>query len=83
MSSSSETRSLAPATAPVAPVTAPVGAAWRSRVRAGGLALRAPWPELLALIALAGALNLWALSRNGWANTYYSAAVRSMSGPAG
>jgi 4-amino-4-deoxy-L-arabinose transferase-like glycosyltransferase len=28
---------------------------------------------------LAGALNLWALSRNGWANEYYSAAARSMS----
>ena len=28
---------------------------------------------------LAGVLNLWALSRNGWANDYYSAAVRSMS----
>jgi 4-amino-4-deoxy-L-arabinose transferase-like glycosyltransferase len=28
---------------------------------------------------LAGFLNLWALSRNGWANDYYSAAVRSMS----
>ncbi|MGO8905231.1 MAG: ArnT family glycosyltransferase [Solirubrobacteraceae bacterium] len=36
-------------------------------------------PELVALIALAGMLNLWALARNGWANTYYSAAVRSMS----
>ena len=24
-------------------------------------------------------LNLWALSKNGWANDYYSAAVRSMS----
>ena len=24
-------------------------------------------------------LDLWALDRNGWANTYYSAAVRSMS----
>ncbi len=31
------------------------------------------------LIGLAGVLNLWALSRNGWANDYYSAAVRSMS----
>jgi 4-amino-4-deoxy-L-arabinose transferase-like glycosyltransferase len=31
------------------------------------------------LLGLAAALNLWALSRNGWANTYYSAAVRSMS----
>jgi len=31
-------------------------------------------------MALAGVLNLWALSRNGWANEYYAAAVRSMSG---
>ncbi|HEX4805704.1 MAG TPA: glycosyltransferase family 39 protein, partial [Conexibacter sp.] len=36
-------------------------------------------PELLGLLALAAVLDLWALSRNGWANTYYSAAVRSMS----
>ena len=28
---------------------------------------------------LSGLLNLWALDRNGWANQYYSAAVRSMS----
>ena len=35
-------------------------------------------PELGGLIGLAAALNLWALGRNGWANTYYSAAVRSM-----
>ena len=27
---------------------------------------------------LAGALNLWALEQNGWANEYYAAAVRSM-----
>ena len=47
--------------------------------RARALALRAPRPELLALLALAAVLNLWALSRNGWANDYYSAAVRSMS----
>lgn len=31
------------------------------------------------LIVLAAVLDLWALSRNGWANDYYSAAVRSMS----
>jgi 4-amino-4-deoxy-L-arabinose transferase-like glycosyltransferase len=31
------------------------------------------------VMVLAAALNLWALSQNGWANTYYSAAVRSMS----
>jgi 4-amino-4-deoxy-L-arabinose transferase-like glycosyltransferase len=36
-------------------------------------------PELLVLLALAAGLYLWALSRNGWANMYYSAAVRSMS----
>jgi 4-amino-4-deoxy-L-arabinose transferase-like glycosyltransferase len=35
--------------------------------------------QLAALLTLAGGLNLWALGRNGWANTYYSAAVRSMS----
>lgn len=36
-------------------------------------------PELAGLMALSGTLNVWALSRNGWANDYYSAAVRSMS----
>jgi 4-amino-4-deoxy-L-arabinose transferase-like glycosyltransferase len=36
-------------------------------------------PELVGLMAIAATLNLWALSRNGWANDYYSAAVRSMS----
>ena len=35
-------------------------------------------PELAGLLAIAGVLNLWGLSINGWANTYYSAAVRSM-----
>jgi 4-amino-4-deoxy-L-arabinose transferase-like glycosyltransferase len=37
-----------------------------------------PHPELVALLALAAVLDLWALDRNGLANTYYSAAVRSM-----
>jgi 4-amino-4-deoxy-L-arabinose transferase-like glycosyltransferase len=37
-------------------------------------------PELGGLVGLAAVLNLWALGRNGWANTYYSAAVRSMAG---
>ena len=36
-------------------------------------------PELVAVIGIAGVLNLWGLAINGWANTYYSAAVRSMS----
>jgi 4-amino-4-deoxy-L-arabinose transferase-like glycosyltransferase len=35
-------------------------------------------PELVGLIGVAALLNLWAIGRNGWANTYYSAAVRSM-----
>jgi 4-amino-4-deoxy-L-arabinose transferase-like glycosyltransferase len=36
-------------------------------------------PELVALMGVAAVLNLWGLAINGWANTYYSAAVRSMS----
>jgi 4-amino-4-deoxy-L-arabinose transferase-like glycosyltransferase len=58
------TRKPRPAAALPAPVTAVLGSA-----RLG----------LAALLTLTGGLNLWALSRNGWANTYYSAAVRSMS----
>jgi 4-amino-4-deoxy-L-arabinose transferase-like glycosyltransferase len=41
--------------------------------------MRRPRPQLSALIVLAAVLNLWALSKNGWANDYYGAAVRSMS----
>jgi 4-amino-4-deoxy-L-arabinose transferase-like glycosyltransferase len=41
--------------------------------------MRMPRPELAGLIVIAGALNLWALGRNGWANQYYAGAVRSMS----
>ena len=36
-------------------------------------------PEIGGLVVLAGLLNLWGLQVNGWANTYYAAAVRSMS----
>ena len=36
-------------------------------------------PELAGLLVLAAVLYLWALSQNGFANEYYSAAVRSMS----
>ena len=36
-------------------------------------------PEALGLVGVAAVLNLWGLGINGWANTYYSAAVRSMS----
>ena len=59
--------------APPAPPT-PIAAAapwWRSLGR-----MR---PELALLLLVAGVLNLWGLSENGWANEYYSAAVRSMS----
>ena len=49
----------------------------RQRVRVARLPR--PRPELAGLLALAGVLDLWALGRNGWANEYYSAAVRSMS----
>jgi hypothetical protein len=74
-------RSAAPATAPAAPGAARADAAWaeRARARAKALALRAPHPELAAVMSLAAVLNLWALSRNGWANDYYAAAVKSMS----
>ncbi|MEA2472264.1 MAG: hypothetical protein QOE06_179 [Thermoleophilaceae bacterium] len=50
------------------------GGSARERVRS----LPRPRPELAALVLLAGTLNLWALSRNGYANEYYSAAVSSM-----
>src|SRR3954453_15663520 len=49
----------------------------RPRVRA--LSIPRVRPELLALVGLAAVLNLWALHLNGFANEYYSAAVRSMS----
>ncbi len=58
----------------------PRAARLRSRVlrrpRAGARLARS---ELLGLMVLAAVLNLWNLSINGWANTYYAAAVRSMS----
>jgi 4-amino-4-deoxy-L-arabinose transferase-like glycosyltransferase len=49
------------------------------RARSRAVALARTRGELFALVAGAAALNLWALSKNGWANDYYSAAVRSMS----
>jgi len=35
-------------------------------------------PELLGVLAVAAALNLWRLQVNGYANTFYAAAVKSM-----
>jgi 4-amino-4-deoxy-L-arabinose transferase-like glycosyltransferase len=49
------------------------------RTQTHPLAFARIWPEALALALLAGLLNFWDLARNGWANTYYGAAVRSMS----
>jgi 4-amino-4-deoxy-L-arabinose transferase-like glycosyltransferase len=72
---------LAPATAPAAPVRTRrrPEAFDQPRPRAATRRRALPFPELGALLLLTGVLNLWALSRNGWSNTYYSAAVRSMS----
>jgi 4-amino-4-deoxy-L-arabinose transferase-like glycosyltransferase len=58
------------------PRTAPPRPRALRRVRLGSLFAR---PELIALLALTGVLNLWNLAANGWVNTYYAAAVRSMS----
>ncbi len=59
-------------------------APWPARVRArassgAGLGQLISRPELLLLFSLSTFLNLWNLAVNGWSNTYYSAAVRSMS----
>src|SRR3954470_15324993 len=54
-------------------------ASLRGRERSPTRALSLPRPELLLLLAVAGVLNLWGLSRNGWANDYYAGAVRAMS----
>ena len=50
----------------------------RAAPRARALSFPRVHVELVALLVLAGVLNLWALSQNGMANTYYSGAVRSM-----
>jgi 4-amino-4-deoxy-L-arabinose transferase-like glycosyltransferase len=61
--------------------THPHPRSWNStRLRDRLRALPLPRLELAVLLLLAALLYLWALSRNGWANDYYSAAVRSMSG---
>jgi 4-amino-4-deoxy-L-arabinose transferase-like glycosyltransferase len=61
--------------------THPNSRPWNStRLRDRLRAVRLPRPELAALLALAAVLYLWSLSKNGWANDYYAAAVRSMAG---
>ncbi|WP_051324834.1 ArnT family glycosyltransferase [Candidatus Solirubrobacter pratensis] len=49
-----------------------------SRPAARARSLSVPCPELLGLLVVAAALDLWGLSKNGWANEYYAGAVRSM-----
>ena len=65
---------------PVGPVSGELRAGTRTP-RAGlawALAAIRRTPEVGPLITVAALLDLWALGRNGWANIYYSAAVRSM-----
>src|SRR5215211_3830766 len=60
--------------------TAAASAPRSARALPGLRSIPLPRPELGALLVLAAVLDLWALGANGWANEYYSAAVRSMSG---
>jgi 4-amino-4-deoxy-L-arabinose transferase-like glycosyltransferase len=61
--------------------THPHPRSWNStRLRDRLRAVRLPRPELAGLLALAAVLYLWSLSKNGWANDYYAAAVHSMAG---
>ncbi|HEX3911657.1 MAG TPA: glycosyltransferase family 39 protein [Solirubrobacteraceae bacterium] len=79
MSYSLQTGSAAAPSTPGASATPLSGGAARLRERLATLTERRPRPELALLLALAAVLYLWSLSKNGFANDYYSAAVRSMS----
>ena len=54
----------------------PTSGGWE---RARALTVARVAPELIVLIGASATLNFWDLSINRWANTYYAAAVRSMS----
>ncbi|MGD0981347.1 MAG: glycosyltransferase family 39 protein [Solirubrobacteraceae bacterium] len=54
----------------------PTSGGW---ARARSLTVARVAPELIVLIGASATLNFWDLSLNRWANTYYAAAVRSMS----
>src|SRR6185437_10810527 len=79
MSYSLQSGTAAAPTTPVAPATPLAGEDERLRERPAALSKRLPRPELALLLVLSAVLYLWSLSKNGWANDYYSAAVRSMS----
>src|SRR5207248_2350268 len=49
-----------------------------ARLRVRRSALRWHHLPLAGILALAASLDFWSLSQNGYANTYYSGAVRSM-----
>jgi 4-amino-4-deoxy-L-arabinose transferase-like glycosyltransferase len=79
MNFSSQASSSASPSRPATPLTPLAGTSSRARHRARALLARISRPELLGVMALAGVLDLWDLSRNGFANQYYAAAVKSMS----
>ncbi len=79
MSYSLQTGSAAAPSTPGASATPLTGNTERLRERLAMLTKRLPRPELALLLVLAAVLYLWSLSKNGFANDYYSAAVRSMS----
>lgn len=54
------------------------GARPRERLRLAAMRPSWQWPALAGVLAVAAALNLIALGREGYANGYYAAAVRSM-----
>lgn len=66
-----------PTSAPIGETTKPGSLGGRARRVAAVFAKVRP--EVWLLIAISAFLNLWAIDQNGWANEYYSAAVRSMS----
>jgi hypothetical protein len=59
------------------PASALIPGAARLRERLDAISRRLPRPELALLLAITAVLYLWSLSKNGWANDYYSATVRS------
>ena len=69
--------SAAPRSAPIGEKAAPGRV--RHSARRVVAALAKVRPEVWVLIAVSAILNLWAIDQNGWANEYYSAAVRSIS----
>src|SRR5215471_9098433 len=51
---------------------------YEARAFSRGLAFLREHAALLTVLALAAFLNLWNLTDNGYGNSYYAAAVRSM-----